>query len=182
MTDVIPEIDQTNASLKVQINYGLNGFDILRDYTRGDFLNKIWHFLESHPDKNLMLPRGEQMSAETRENLVSIAETLASGLYDMIHGQTISERLSAFRRLKNHQVFQKWVGPEFLSQLIPPERLKDVMQVSIEYSSDEVPLRYLTLGNNGVTPAYEAVQFLRNTINDRSLDLRLDDVERMGEL
>lgn len=172
--------DQSNASLKLQVNYGINGFLTMQKLTKNEIVSKLWNFLENHPERYLMQIDTPHAEGDSKENLTSFVERMSYALYDGFNAPSKKDRLQAFRWLKNNKVFQNWVSTEFLPTLIPTKDLNEQMQVKLEYSSDAVPLKTLKLGKNNITQIYEAVEFMRNTVNDRSLELRVNEVNQLN--
>jgi len=175
ISSIFKEKEQTNAYLNYRHSFGEAAFIKMKNVSVGEVALKLDEFIENHPERSYMnLPfdaKGDTVSMSQGEWVERKAFEIAA-IFDK--NATPVQRMRAFRIAKRDPIFERYLVGEFFGRLLPQENPDPFFSFDIRFSSAESGTIALQgIGENKISPIYDAVSFMRSILNDHSLDMQM---------
>lgn len=175
---------QINAYARMSFVFHRDALENLRGMSGSELYSKLREFVDNHPRK-LWLPHdlsnnrntdGHQMSDKFEEDVQYISIKLA----EILNATDVMTSFDGFAELRRNNLFQA-IGAGFLMSLLPDEEVRNKIHLDFTAGSDQRPAVSVSTSAPGASNLYTALNFILNTLNDRSFDLRLQ-LDANGEI
>lgn len=178
---------KTNANYTYRSSFGAEALEFAKARNKPEIHQKLIEYFESHPERQFMhLPIDQSsgdastrsLSEYTEEKAVHIARIINPNFDRKVpltdEHEIRKARLEAMSLALQDPVFEKYLMAEFFPRLLPDSPFpKKAYAFNLKSSSFESGTQEAKVGGNSISAVYEAVAFIRNIINDRSLDLQM---------
>ncbi len=196
LNNFMPTSSQNSATFSYETSFGSEAFKAWAQMERSQLVQKMMEFLENHKERRQMQFPFD-INSEAGGGLSEYADQLAADVYKITSdvaapkanataeekaayaaAKTASdkEKAEAFHRLKGNMIFQRWILGQFMPSLLPESSVDQAMRLDLKFSSDESGLKSMSLGQSKTSDIYSSVQFIRRILDDRSLNMHLDDL------
>lgn len=182
LLDLVPETEQRDAW--ISFVYTLSGKVIfeLEKMNRVELYHKLESFLINHPEKYKMSLPSENYGDVGMLSLTEYINEMYSRLLKLSDSSAPSQdRFRALEQLMADKVFSEYIFREFFPSLMDSDKATNEMSITMSVTSKDITLVEDRIGNNRYSQVYSAVLLLRSILNDRSLDIRLENATAVDQ-
>lgn len=186
LASFLPDENQTNGRLRYQLNFGIKAFKAIQQLHTATIAQSLLEYFDADLErkKSMNLPCEQTSAGDGDGNMGcgTFAYEKATEIKCALTDASMQKRYGCFQTLSRDGLFRKHILPEFLPSLLPADEVTNMIQFMGDFASNETGLRSVVIGQGNTTEIYRAVNFLRQILNERSLDLRLEEIREGGRI
>lgn len=171
LNEILKENTYTNAGIVVRKAYGHQAFKHIGSLNRPQLTMQLIEFFDNHPYRHYMQLPSDRANSDI--GLGTFAEQKAHQLANIFEPNTKnSDSLEAFRIAKRDPLFEMFIVPDFLANLLPASAPMNTFRVDLSVSSGDHGTAALTGGTYQTSNVFDAVSYLRTLFTNQPIDTR----------